>query len=176
MVKGLFMYSWKDFQTSLLFAALFVGLCMVPGALIGIATGLFAIWRGLQDKNFFWLLGIPVLTFGPFFTAVIFAVMSMGVAFLSGLVFFSVSPLLRGVILKRSIWLRALAGAVSGGSGGALWSIMVPFGDGVHRWSGPALTMVLGCIAAVVLPYLQPYAFGDKATTRPATHPKQADQ
>ncbi|WP_139237331.1 hypothetical protein [Polaromonas sp. YR568] len=167
------MYNQKDLQASLLFTALFVGLCMVPGALIGFATGLFAIWRGLQDKSaFFAVLGVPALIFGPFFTAVIFAVMSMGVAFLSGLVFFLVSPLLRGAMVNRSIWLLAVAGAVCGASGGAMWSINFPFGDRAHGWSGPALTMVLGCIAAMVLPYLQPYAFGDNTTFRSSEHPK----
>src|SRR3954469_1944488 len=98
------MYSREDFQASLLFTALFAGTCMVPGALIGIATGLYGVWIGLQSNSSLALLGILALIFGPPFTALTFAVLSMGVTFLSGLVFFSVSPLLREAIFRRSRW------------------------------------------------------------------------
>lgn len=118
-------YSRRELRAALFFGALFLGVCMLPGFLMGVAVGVWSLWRGVNGEVTFFLMGLAVLLLGgPIFGALLTGVLSLTVAVAAGLSFLVVSPFFRKLDSRASRIYLLGCGAAAGTCGvllGAGW-------------------------------------------------------
>jgi hypothetical protein len=114
------MHTRRDFRASLLFAALYLGVCILPGAVASLCFAFWALWRGLNGEILFLAGGVFAMFLGPPLAALFFGLICLGGAVVSGLLFLLVSPLFRQLDSYASRIFFLCSGSLIGLGGGML--------------------------------------------------------
>ncbi|MGE0333440.1 MAG: hypothetical protein AB7P37_22390 [Ramlibacter sp.] len=158
------MYTRRDFRASLLFAALYLGVCILPGAIAGLCFALWSLWRGLNGEILFLVGGVLAMFLGPTLAAVVFGVLCLGAAVVSGLLFLPLSPLFRQIDSYLSRILFLCSGSLIGLAGGMLGVGFLYSGTlrPVSGWTLP-ISLVYGLATSGLYLYLHRGYVDDEA-------------
>jgi hypothetical protein len=148
------MQSHRDFRASLLFAGLYLGVCIFPAVIASVCLGLWALWKGLNGDILYVVGGAAAIFIGPPLAALFVGLLCLGGAVVSGLLFLLVSPLFRQINSHVSRVLFLCCGSLVGLGGGMLGIGFLYSGTlkPVSEWSIP-VSLVYGLATSCLYLY-----------------------
>jgi hypothetical protein len=134
------MQTRRDFHASLLFAGLYLGVCVIPGVIAAVCFALWALWLGLNGEMLYLVAGALGMFIGPPLAALFVGLLCLGGAVVSGLLFLLVSPIFRQIDSYASRILFLCSGSFICLGGGLLGAVFLYSGTlrSVSGWWLPA--------------------------------------
>jgi hypothetical protein len=144
----------RDFRAALLFAGLYLAVCIFPAVVASVCLALWALWKGLNGEMLYVIGGLIAIFIGPPLAALFVGLLCLGGAVVSGLLFLLVSPLFRQIDSYVSRILFLCSGSLIGLGSGMLGVAFLYSGalKPVSEWSVP-VSLVYGLATSCLYLY-----------------------